>query len=163
MTKLAKKEATKLATREELQNSVKREIERIDEKLASLGLPTVIRYNIQATISNFETPQNTINVSGVTDINWLYRALAYYNNIYNTTLETSEKLFGVAYKDIRNTQQFLIRDIISDIELRIKVVVNATTINALNQAKAKLTPFLDEDTKLLNTIKEVEELYKTLK
>jgi hypothetical protein len=163
MTKLAKKEATKLATREELQNSVKKEIERIDEKLASLGLPPVIKYNINVAISNFETSQNTTNIQTCSDVNWMYRALAYYTNMYNTILEISKEMFGVPNTEIRNVQQYLIRDIISDLKLRIKVVVNANTINALNQAKAKLTPFLDEDTKLLNTIKEVEELYKTLK
>ena len=161
MTK-TKTALSKVATREELQNSVKKEIERIDEKLASLGLPPNIVYKLNSSIANFETSQNTVNIYSCTDLNWLYRALSYYTNMYNTILERSKSMFGVANTEIRNQNQFLIRDIIVDIELRIRVLTNSSTINVLNQAKAKLTPFLDEDTKLISTIKEVEALYKTL-
>jgi len=153
---------TKRSSKKQMQESLKNEIERIDAKLSSLGLPPNIVYNIQSAVQNHETSQNTVNIQTITDINYIYRALAYYENMYNSILSNSESMFGVADTEIRNPQGFLVRDIISDLKLRLRVIKNHTIIQTLNEAKQKLAPFLDEDTRLYNTIKEVTGLYQNL-
>lgn len=155
------KNITKKSSKKQMQEALVNEIEKIDAKLASLGLPPNIQYKCN-TITNHETPQNSINISGQTEINILYRFLAYYENMYNNILSNSEKLLGVKNTDIRNINGFLIRDIICDLQLRIKVLSNSQLIASLTLAKQKLSPFLDEDTRLFNTIKEVESLYENL-
>jgi len=42
------------------------------------------------------------------------------------------------------------------------MVVNGTAIQTLTAARAKLLPFLDEESRLFNTLQEVSNLYKTM-
>lgn len=164
MTKLVKQKNTSITRRsskKSMQEAIKQEIEKIDAKLDSLGLPPKIVY-ICGAIPNHETSQNTIRIDQCNDLNWLYRALAYNENMYDSILKNSKEMFGTPNTEIRNSIGILIRDVISDLRLRIKVVTHQVLINSLTQAKAKLTPFLDEESRLFNTIKEVEILYKDL-
>ncbi len=162
MTNIIKKPSTirKNSSKKQMQNAIKLEIEKIDEKLNSLGLPPNIVY-VCSSITNFETSQNNVTISNCTDISWLYRALAYYENLYNNTLENSKKMFDESFTDVTNNQGILIRNIISDLKLRLKVLTHSSVINKLTTAKNKLTPFMDEESRLYNTLKEVEQLYKS--
>lgn len=158
---LKNKSITRTSSKKQMQQALLTEIEKIDAKLASLGLPANIVYKC-ANIPNFESPQNSINICNHVDINFLYRMLAHYENMYDNILLNSEKITGVKNTEVKNINGFLIRDIISDINLRIRVFSNQELITSLNTAKQKLSPFLNEDVRLFNTIKEVEALYKNL-
>jgi hypothetical protein len=164
MTNIVKKESKisikKSSSKKQMQNAIKLEIEKIDEKLASLGLPPEIKY-ICSAITNFETTQNTVNISVCTDISWLYRALAHYENIYNNVLHNSQLMFKTGFIELKNNQNILIRDIIVDLKLRIKVITHSSMISKLTTAKNKLAPFMDEESRLYNTLKEVEQLYNS--
>ncbi len=167
MTDIVKKSTNKLSTKKplgkkQMQLALKQEIERIDSELAKLGIYGEIVYKCSG-ITNFETNQNTINISGMTDLNMLLRFLSHYENLKNNTDKYIKEFNVIATQGILNVNQIPVQNIIHDLVLRIKILTNSTKINNLNAARTKLMPFLDEDSRLVNTLKEVQDLYKEIK
>lgn len=165
MTALAKSTSTKLtrgAGKKKMQAALKAEIDKIDAKLKEFGVDHQIKYRITGTLTNFESPQNTINIISISDINTLARWLAHYEKL-QASFEAFRKEFRIPDTHIFSNQNgYLVDNIVHDLRLRMRVVVNATAINALTQARAKLMPFLDEESRLFNTLSEVSALYKTM-
>lgn len=165
MTALAKNTPTKLtrgAGKKKMQAALKAEIEKIDAKLKEFGVDHEIKYRITGALTNFESPQNTLNIQSICDINTLVRWLAHYEKL-QASFEAFRKEFGIPDTHVFINQNGQVVDnIVHDLRLRMRVVVNAAAINALTQARAKLMPFLDEESRLFNTLSEVSALYKTM-
>lgn len=152
---------TKLTGKKKMQVALKLEIERINTELEKLGIYGEIKYKC-AAITNHETPQNTINISNMNDISSLLRFLAYYENL-KQSVDKYIKEFKIENIIPTNLNSQPIENIIHDLVLRIKVLTNSAKINSLNAAKIKLMPFLDEESRLINTLKEVQQLYSEMK
>lgn len=165
MTALTKNTPTKLtrgASKKKMQAALKAEIDKIDAKLKEFGVDHEIKYRIIGALTNFESPQNTINIASICDINTLVRWLAHYEKL-QASFEAFRKEFGIPDTHVFINQNGQVVDnIVHDLRLRMRVVVNAAAINALTQARAKLLPFLDEESRLFNTLSEVSALYKTM-
>ena len=164
MTTLVKNTPAKLTRRagkKKMQAALKAEIDKIDVKLTEFGVGHEIKYRTIGALTNFESPQNTINITSISDVNTLVRWLAHYEKL-QASLEVFRKEFGIADTHVFiNQNGQAVDSIVHDLRLRIRVVVNAAAINALTQARAKLMPFLDEESRLFDTLSEVSALYKT--
>ena len=94
------------------------------------------------------------------DKHLLFRLLALFTNQLETT-----KLFSKKHKIptvvLTNGNGQRVVDIVHDIELRILVLTNQSEINKLTSIKEKLIPFMNEDSRFINTLKEVTELMKS--
>lgn len=143
------------------QNALQQKIEEIDKELKEIGVSDM-KYRVGVSITNPETSQNTINISGITDISFLLRLMAYFQNLQNTKKEY-EKLNKLPDTfQFKNTNGYLISDILHDINLRILTLVNQDRINVLTQAKQKLLPFMNEESRFINALFEVDNLFKNL-
>lgn len=153
---------SKTTGKKKMQLALKQEIERINSELEKLGIYGEIKYRCSA-ITNFELPQNSVNISSMTDINQILRFLSYYENL-NKNIDSYIKEFKVTTPFAKvNVNNISIDNIIHDLVLRLKVITNSTKIANLNAAKSKLMPFLDEESRLVNTLKEVQNLYNEIK
>ena len=151
-----------LSSRKARQEALKNKIEEINEELKSIGVLN-IKYLLTGAITHPETPQNSINISGVMDISLLLRLLAYYENIQETKkrFEKEHKLPDTFILFNINTQP--VHNIIHDINLRLHTLINQDRINVLTAAKTKLTPFMNEESRFVNALVEVDNLFKSLK
>ena len=158
MTAVAKRN-TGLNSKRGRQLALETKINEIDARLKELGV-SELKYRIAASVSSPETNQNTVNISGATDINWLYRTLAYFKNI-----QQQAKLFSkdakISTPVLLNSQGLPIHEIVHDLELRIVYVTNQVEINRLLAIKAELTPFMNEESRFITALKKVDSLLKS--
>lgn len=96
----------------------------------------------------------------MTDISQLSRWLTHYQKL-KEGFEAHKKEFGIKTPLYSQNLQ-LVDNILHDLNLRMRMVVNGTAIQTLTAARAKLLPFLDEESRLFNTLQEVSNLYKTM-
>lgn len=158
MTEITKRN-TGLNSKKGRQLALETKINEIDERLKELGVSD-LKYRVAGSVTNPETSQNTVNISGSTDIHWLCRVLAYYKNIQH-----HNKLFckdaKISTPLLANPQGILIQDIIHDLELRIVYVTNQVEINRLLAIKAELVPFMNEESRFISALKKVDGLLKS--
>lgn len=141
------------------QSALQEKINQIDKELEKIGVLD-IKYKIPSGIQHPETQQNTIVISGIPDLNLLIRLLAYFTNMQNC-----KKLIE---KDHELPKDFILKqqnghnvcDIIHDLNLRICLMLNANKIKILTESKAKLLPFLNEESRFINALKEIDSLLK---
>jgi len=143
-----------LNSRKGRQEALKLKLQQIDEQLKNLGVDN-IKYKISGPIVNLDTPQNTIAIANIVDISMIIRFIAYFQNIQNTR-KTLELELKIELPLAKNTQGYLIQDIISDLKLRLLIIINQNKINELNEIKTKLLPFVDEETRLVETLKSIK-------
>jgi len=141
------------------QLALENKINEIDERLKELGV-SELKYKVSQGISNPETTQNAVRIDTCTDINWLFRTLAYYKNIQHYRKEFCKDT-KIAETLITNNQGIIIQDIIKDIELRIVYLSNGAEINRLTQIKNELTPFMNEESRFISALKKVDFLLKS--
>lgn len=141
------------------QIALKEKIQQIDDELNNLGVLD-IKYILNCTITNPETPQNTINISSITDLSFAIRLLAYFQNIkeIKNKIEKDHNLPKTFI--LKNQNGFNVCDIIHDLNLKINTLLYADKIKILTETKTKLLPFLDEESRFINTLREVEKLLK---
>lgn len=160
MTDLIKKEnKVNYLSKKARQSALQEKIDQIDAELKSIGVGD-IKYRITGAITHLETPQNSINIQGITDLSLLFRILALYEN----QLECKKRFEknNQLPKDFLLKQQngYLVTDIIHDLNLRILTLTNQERINILTQSKAKLLPFLNEESRFINALKEIDTMLK---
>ena len=158
MTGIAKR-STGLNSKKGRQLALETKINEIDERLRALGASDLI-YRVDKNISNPETSQNTVSIRSVTDINWLFRTLAYFKNIqhYREQFNKDGGIITAPVPSVLNSQGVLIEDIIYDLELRIVHLTNHSEINRLMAIKAELEPFRNEESRFVSALKRVEGL-----
>lgn len=151
---------TKGAEKKKMQAALKAEIEKIDARLKELGVHHDAKFLVLNSLTNWETPQNNVNIQSMTDISQLSRWLTHYQKL-KEGFEAHKKEFGIKTPLYSQNLQ-LVDNILHDLNLRMRMVVNGTAIQTLTAARAKLLPFLDEESRLFNTLQEVSNLYKTM-
>ena len=134
-------------------------INEIDNRLKELGIEG-LKYKVLSAISNFETTQNFINIQNHVDSGWLFRALGYYEYM----LLAKEKFCKEAnLKDtllLTNINGVPIKNIVDDIKLRLIYLHNQKEITQLTAMKAKLTPFMNEESRFISALKEIDTMLK---
>jgi hypothetical protein len=160
LTKTTPIKLTKGAGKKKMQLALKAEIEKIDARLKELGVAHDTKFLVLNALTNWESPQNTVNIQSMTDISQLSRWLTNYEKL-KEGFEAHKKEFGIETPFCSQNAQ-IVDNIIHDLRLRMKMVVNGAAINSLTQARAKLLPFLDEESRLFNTLQEVSNLYKAM-
>jgi len=160
MTVLAKT-SLDLRSKKSRQLALSEKIAQIDAELEKLGAGN-LAYTLSGSITNPETPQNSIVIHNITDMSFLFRLLAYYNNIATTKKEYIAKN-NIQDFVLKNCNSFEINDVILDLNLRIHILANQNKINVLTVSKQKLLPFLDEESRFVSSLKEIEALLKTIK
>lgn len=140
------------------QLALESKINEIDARLKELGVADV-KYRVVGTVINIETSQNTVNISGCVDIQWMFRVLAHYKAIQHY-----HKLFckdaGIQTPLLTDRGGHYVQDIIHDLELRIVYVSNMAEITRLNQIKEELMPFMNEESRFISALKRVDSLLK---
>ena len=159
MSNIVKKSTSiNLNSKKGRQFALEQKINEINLRLKELGVEG-LKYKLTSGVSNPETTQNTVRIDTCTDINWLFRSLAYFKNILNV-----QKLFckeaSIEIGLITNTNGYFIQDIIKDIELRIVYLSHQKEINLLTEMKNKLTPFMNEESRFISTLREIDNLLK---
>jgi len=144
------------------QSALQDKINLIDEELKKIGVDDM-KFRIPNAINNPETPQNTININGITDLSLLFRLLSYFESIIKCKkeFERLNKLPDTFL--LKNQNGFLINDIVHDINLRILILTNQEKINILKVSKEKLLPFLNEESRFINALHEIDSLLKSAK
>lgn len=151
---------TNYTSKKARQSALADKIKLIDEELEKIGVLN-IKYLTSTTIVNPETAQNTINISSITDLSFAIRLLAYYDNL-KTIKDKVNKDHGLPEGFIFKTANSVeISHIIHDLNLKIATLINADKIKILTESKAKLLPFLNEESRFINALKEIDYLLKT--
>jgi hypothetical protein len=162
MGNLQKVTKTTLSSKKARQEALKLQIQKIDDELKSIGVHD-LEFRCKAAITNPETNQNTFNISGIQDVSFAVRTLAYYQNILDTyKLLDKDFTFPKGFLP-KNSNNLLIQDIVFDLKLKISLLLNSDKIKVLTEAKAKLLPFLDEESRFTNALVEIDKLLTTLK
>jgi hypothetical protein len=153
---------TNYTSKKARQQALADKIKLIDEELEKIGVLN-IKYRIAGAIAFIETSQNTINISGITDLSIAIRILSYYENL-KTTKNLVDKDHGLPENFIfKNINGYSISDIIHDLNLKIATLINSDKIKILTESKAKLLPFLNEESRFINALKEIDYLLKNNK
>lgn len=153
---------TTLSSKKARQEALKLQIQKIDEELKAIGVHD-LEFRCKTSIANPETNQNTFNISGIQDVSFAVRTLAYYQNILDT-YKALDKDFTFPKGFLpKNASGVLIQDVIFDLKLKISLLLNSDKIRVLTEAKAKLLPFLDEESRFTNALVEIDKLLITLK
>jgi hypothetical protein len=152
---------TNLQSKKARQMALAEKIRLIDEELDKIGVLNM-KYLCTSAISNPETPQNTIHINSIADLSFAIRILAHYQNIKNTKdlIDKQHRLPNGFIIFNQNSQ--VISNIIHDLNLKIATLINADKIKILQESKAKLLPFLDEDSRFINALKEIDVLLKNV-
>lgn len=148
------KNTLNLNSRKGRQEALKLKLQEIDEQLKTLGVNN-IKFKVNTNVNNPETPQNTVNISHITDISTLIRFISYFQNIQSTR-KSLELELKVELPLAKNIQGCLVQDIIDDLKLQLLIMINKEKINELNSIKTKLLPFVDEETRLVETLKSIK-------
>ncbi len=160
---------TRTTSRRKMQTKIQQEIAKIDEEIYKLGLPENPKFLCTSAVSfaAFYPGNNTINITGLTDWRQCVMLYSFYNRMYNDIIAEAKSMFNEDINKLGiiafpgSTQSY--PNVLHDLKLRAKLVYHQERLSVLNAAKAKLTPFMDEESRLYSTLKEVEALYKTLK
>lgn len=131
----------------------------IDERLKEIGVG-LLKYKILSAIANPEATQNTIKISGIVDFSLLFRLLAHFQNIQKVKNEFCKVNSIELISPLVNINGISIHDIIDDIQVRIMYLKHQVEITNLITIKAKLTPFLNEESRFVSALKEVSALLK---
>ena len=141
------------------QSALQEKINQIDKELEKIGVLD-IKYRIITAITNPTSNQNTIVISGIPDLNLLIRLLAYFTNMQNCKKSIEKDHDLPADFILKNQNGINVCDIIHDLNLRMVLMLNASKIKILTESKAKLLPFLNEESRFINALKEIDSLLK---
>lgn len=162
---------TRTTSRRKMQTKIQEEIAKIDLEIEKLGIPdSKFLCGPGALLFPAVLPgSNTINITSLTDWKVTLMIYVHYNRIYNDLIAETKSLFNVNFNDPAfPTLMFpgtphTFANVLHDLKLQTQLLYHKNRLTVLNAAKAKLTPFMDEESRLYSTLKEVEALYKTLK
>jgi hypothetical protein len=162
---------TRSSSRRVMQTKIQEEIQKIDDEIEKLGVPNAtFLCGPGALLFPAILPgTNTINITSFTDWKVTLMIYVHYNRIYDDLIVETKSLFNAKLNDPSSPpltfpgsmQSFA--NVLHDLKLQTKLLYHKNRLTVLNAAKAKLTPFMDEESRLYSTLKEVEALYKTLK
>ena len=147
-------------TNEELNKKLRNAIATIDRKLKKLGafMPGEIVYKVSnpGAFKYNELDSNTVNIQNCTQLAYLIKAHAMLTGLSREYKASVEKI-GIAYiEPIWCT--FPLEDWLHDLEIRIRIVGNQTTINELYKAREELYGFLSNEDKLFNTLSKLKDI-----
>ena len=163
MTEITKVESTSvnLRSKKARQNTLKNKIDEIDEELKNIGISN-LKYRV-GNIVNPETNQNTLNISTIGDTSFLIRLIAYYENMLQTKNKLKKDKFNFPDTFIlKQNNSYSVYDIVQDLKLRLTILLNSARINTLTGAKAKLLPFLNEESRFVSALKDVQKMFEEL-
>lgn len=160
MSNIVKVEDIKLNSRKNRQKAIKDQIDMIDNELKELGLDVNLKFLVSGTISNPETPQNTVNIQSINDISFIVRLISYYENQLKCKKDIEKDFIFPSNFVFVNANGHPIYNIIQDLKLRLNYLINGNRITFLQNAKAKLLPFVDEENRLKATLKEIQQSIK---
>ena len=147
-------------TNEELNKKLRNAIATIDRKLKKLGafMPgeTVYKVGNPGAFKYNELDSNTVNIQNCSQLAYLIKAHAMLTGLSREYKASVEKI-GIAY--IEPTWcTFPLEDWLHDLEIRIRIVGNQTTINELYKAREELYGFLSNEDKLFNTLNKLKDI-----
>lgn len=148
-----------LNTKKGRQISLDIKIKEIDDRLKELGVGN-LKYKTNGSINNPETGQNTVNITTSSDFSLLLRMLSYFKTCQQTRTNFIKESQLTKIPVLLNNQALLVQDIIFDIELRLHMLSNSAEINTLTQIKDQLLPFMNEESRFISALKNVDNLLK---
>lgn len=161
MDKIQKITKTNLTSKKARQGALKLQIEKIDAELKSIGVAD-LKFRCGA-IKNIETLQNNINISSINDISLIVRLLTYYESLLHVNKNLQKDFTFPKEYVLRDINGQVVYDVIFDLKLKLSLLINGEKIRVLTEARAKLLPFLDEESRFTNALIEIDSLLKTVK
>lgn len=143
------------------QTALENKIEEINKRLEEITTGEYRQYKISESIQNPESIQNNINIFSIMDLNLVFRLLGYFKNILNVRNEYYKKNKMSISGSFTNINGREIKNIINDLELRASELIHRDEINKLRTIKDKLIPFMNEESRFVNALKEVDQLLKS--
>lgn len=149
-----------ITNKQELQESLKKTLHIVSEKLKELGgTVTATSYKTNGNFKYNEMDGNAINILNSADAVYLLKALALVKRVKKEYEEAAESI-GLSSYPVCIWFGAPIDNWIHDLSIRVKVVGNQTLINELTNEKRKLEQFLSEDDRLASTLESVSKLLK---
>ena len=147
-------------TNEELNKKLRNAIATIDRKLKKLGafMPGEIVYKVSnpGAFKYNELDSNTVNIQNCAQLTYLVKAHAMLTGL-NREYKASVEKIGIDYiAPLWCT--FPLEDWLHDLEIRIRIVGNQTTITELYKARQELYGFLSNEDKLFNTLSKLKDI-----
>ena len=147
-------------TNEELNKKLRNAIATIDRKLKKLGafMPgeSVYKVSNPGAFKYNELDSNTVNIQNCLSLTYLIKAHAMLTGL-NREYKTSVEKIGIDYI-APFWCTFPLEDWLHDLEIRIRIVGNQTTINELYKAREELYGFLSNEDKLFNTLTKLKDI-----
>ena len=147
-------------TNEELNKKLRNAIATIDRKLKKLGafMPgeSVYKVSNPGAFKYNELDSNTVNIQNCAQLSYLIKAHAMLTGLSREYKASVEKI-GIAYIEPLWCT-FPLEDWLHDLEIRIRIVGNQTTINELYKAREELYGFLSNEDKLFNTLSKLKDI-----
>ncbi len=156
---------TKLATIKKLipseaDDKIQQGLKTIDKKLKALGFDTNYTWKCGSmTILHPFNVGTTFNIIGINDINLLLNLLVFFKN-QNELITKEMSNYQINTQKACWYNNIPCENIISDIDFKLKSLINASKITELNKAKGELSGFMSADSRLLNTLNNLNELLK---
>lgn len=152
--------STPLPTNEELNKKLKNAIATIDRKLKKLGAlkPGEIAYKVSnpGAFKYNELDSNTVNTQNCSQLPYLIKSHAMLTGL-NREYKASVEKIGIDYI-VPTWCNFPLEDWLHDLEIKIRIVGNQTTINELYKAREELYGFLSNEDKLFNTLSKLKDI-----
>ena len=147
-------------TNEELNKKLRNAIATIDRKLKKLGafMPgeSVYKVSNPGAFKYNELDSNTVNIQNCSQLTYLIKAHAMLTGL-NREYKSSVEKIGIDYI-VPLWCTFPLEDWLHDLEIRIRIVGNQTTINELYKAREELYGFLSNEDKLFNTLSKLKDI-----
>ena len=147
-------------TNEELNKKLRNAIATIDRKLKKLGafMPgeSVYKVSSPGAFKYNELDSNTVNIQNCAQLTYLIKAHAMLTGL-NREYKASVEKIGIDYI-VPLWCTFALEDWLHDLEIRIRIVGNQTTINELYKAREELYGFLSNEDKLFNTLSKLKDI-----
>ena len=147
-------------TNEELNKKLRNAIATIDRKLKKLGafMPgeSVYKVSNPGAFKYNELDSNTVNIQNCLSLTYLIKAHAMLTGL-NREYKASVEKIGIDYI-VPLWCTFPLEDWLHDLEIRIRIVGNQTTINELYKAREELYGFLSNEDKLFNTLTKLKDI-----
>ena len=147
-------------TNEELNKKLRNAIATIDRKLKKLGafMPgeSVYKVSNPGAFKYNELDSNTVNIQNCAQLTYLIKAHAMLTGL-NREYKASVEKIGIDYI-VPLWCTFALEDWLHDLEIRIRIVGNQTTINELYKAREELYEFLSNKDKLFNTLSKLKDI-----
>ena len=147
-------------TNEELNKKLRNAIATIDRKLKKLGVfmpgESVYKVSNPGAFKYNELDSNSVNIQNCAQLAYLVKAHAMLTGL-NREYKASVEKIGIDYI-VPLWCTFPLEDWLHDLEIRIRIVGNQTTINELYKAREELYGFLSNEDKLFNTLSKLKDI-----